>query len=40
VRIVIAANMRVVAGDRIGFRSRRERLHWFDDQSGRRLAAE
>jgi multiple sugar transport system ATP-binding protein len=40
VRIVIAANTRVVAGDHIGFRFRRERLHWFDDQSGRRLAAE
>jgi multiple sugar transport system ATP-binding protein len=39
-RIVIAANTGVAAGDRIGFRLRRERLHWFDDQSGRRLAAE
>jgi ABC-type sugar transport system ATPase subunit len=39
-RIVIAANTRVVAGERVGFRPRRERLHWFDDQSGRRLAAD
>jgi multiple sugar transport system ATP-binding protein len=36
-RIVIAANRRVAVGDRIGFKARRERLHWFDDQSGRRL---
>src|SRR5262249_32616331 len=39
-RIVTTANTRVVAGDHIGFRLRRERLHWFDDQSGRRLTAE
>jgi multiple sugar transport system ATP-binding protein len=37
-RIVIAANARVVVGDRIDFRVRREGLHWFDDKSGRRLA--
>jgi multiple sugar transport system ATP-binding protein len=39
-RILVAAKTRVLAGDRIGFRPRRERLHWFDEQSGRRLAAE
>jgi multiple sugar transport system ATP-binding protein len=39
-RILTAANTRVVAGERIGFRARRERLHWFDDQTGRRLTAE
>ncbi|HEY1302669.1 MAG TPA: ABC transporter ATP-binding protein [Vicinamibacterales bacterium] len=37
VRIVIGANVRIAIGDRVGFRVRRDRLHWFDQGTGRRL---
>jgi ABC-type sugar transport system ATPase subunit len=40
VRIIIAANTRVAVGDRVAFRVRRDRLHWFDGESGRRLDTE
>ncbi|HKE84135.1 MAG TPA: ABC transporter ATP-binding protein [Vicinamibacterales bacterium] len=37
VRIVIGANTRMAIGDRVGFRVRRDRLHWFNRETGRRL---
>jgi multiple sugar transport system ATP-binding protein len=38
-RIVVDANARIALGDRVSFRVRRDRLHWFDADSGLRLAA-
>src|SRR5262245_31352570 len=40
VRIVIGTNMRMTIGDHVGFRVRRDRLHWFDQGTGRRLGVE
>lgn len=36
-RIVVQANPRIALGDHIGFSVRRDRLHFFDATSGRRL---
>jgi ABC-type sugar transport system ATPase subunit len=37
-RIVVSANTRIALGDRIGFSVRRDRLHFFDATSGRRIS--
>ena len=37
-RIVVPANTRIAIGDRIGFSVRRDRLHFFDATSGRRIS--
>jgi ABC-type sugar transport system ATPase subunit len=36
-RIVVQPNTRMAIGDRVGFRVRRDRLHFFDETSGRRI---
>jgi ABC-type sugar transport system ATPase subunit len=38
-RIVVPANRRIAIGDHVGFRVRRDRLHFFDEKSGRRLGS-
>jgi ABC-type sugar transport system ATPase subunit len=38
-RIVVPANRRIAIGDHVGFRVRRDRLHFFDGKSGRRLSS-
>ena len=36
-RIVVPANARIAIGDHVGFRVRRDCLHFFDEKSGQRL---
>jgi ABC-type sugar transport system ATPase subunit len=38
-RIVVPPNTRLAIGDRIAFTIRRDRLHWFDKNTGKRLEA-
>ncbi len=38
-RIVVAARPQLAIGDRVGLNVRRDRLHLFDEKSGRRLSA-
>jgi multiple sugar transport system ATP-binding protein len=37
-RILVAADTKIAVGDRVGLNARRDRLHWFDRETGRRLA--
>ena len=38
-RIVVAPTMRLAIGDRVGLNIRRDRRHWFDEKTGKRLEA-
>jgi ABC-type sugar transport system ATPase subunit len=37
IRVVTGDARRLTVGDRVGLSVRRERLHWFDGRTGRRL---
>jgi multiple sugar transport system ATP-binding protein len=37
VRVIVPSEARVAVDDQVGFRLRRDRLHFFDEQTGRRL---